>query len=125
MNLSVSLLDPVLYTAATTCARSPFLFTVSKYRPLPMTALYLTLPLQVCAIASRFYTERVGLYSDIMHYAQLAAGTALISGPKNVEAVQAYIAELKLFAACRKRCMETRPCTWQERCHGARKSRGS
>lgn len=31
MNLSVSLLDPVLYTAQRTCYRSPFLFTVSEY----------------------------------------------------------------------------------------------
>lgn len=89
MNLSVSLLDPVLYTAATTCARSPFLFTV------------------ICAIASRFYTERPGLYSDIMHYAQLAAGTALISGPKNIEAVQAYIL-LSLYPVPARRWEEDR-----------------
>lgn len=31
MNLSCSLLDPVLYTAQRTCYRSPFLFTVSEY----------------------------------------------------------------------------------------------
>jgi hypothetical protein len=31
MNLSVSLLDPVLYTAQRTFYRSPFLFTVSEY----------------------------------------------------------------------------------------------
>ncbi|KAF7327903.1 Zn(2)-C6 fungal-type domain-containing protein [Mycena kentingensis (nom. inval.)] len=73
MNLSVSLLDPVLYTAQKTCYRSPFLFTV------------------VCAIASRFYTERPDLYPQATHYAQLAAGTALISGQKCVESVQAYI----------------------------------
>ncbi|KAJ7052617.1 hypothetical protein C8F01DRAFT_1261749 [Mycena amicta] len=73
MNLSVSLLDPVLYTAQKTCYRSPFLFTA------------------VCAIASRFYTERPELYPQAMHYAQLAAGTALISGQKCVESVQGYI----------------------------------
>lgn len=73
MNLSVSLLDPVLYTAQRTFYRSPFLFTV------------------ICAIASRFYPERPGLYPQIMHYAQLAAGTALINGTKNVEMCQAYI----------------------------------
>ncbi|TFK40290.1 hypothetical protein BDQ12DRAFT_680666 [Crucibulum laeve] len=73
MNLSVSLLDPVLYTAQRTFYRSPFLFTV------------------ICAIASRFYTERPDLYPQAMHYAQLAAGTALISGAKNVEMCQAYI----------------------------------
>ncbi|KAF8807008.1 hypothetical protein BYT27DRAFT_7190720 [Phlegmacium glaucopus] len=73
MNLSVSLLDPVLYTAQRTFYRSPFLFTV------------------ICAIASRFFTERPGIYSTMMQYAQLAAGTALISGNKNVEMCQAYI----------------------------------
>ncbi|KAF8656844.1 hypothetical protein AX16_002392 [Volvariella volvacea WC 439] len=73
MNLSVSLLDPVLYTAQRTYFRSPFLFTV------------------ICAIASRFYSERPGLYLEAMRYAQLAAGTALISGKKNVEMCQAYI----------------------------------
>ncbi|CAK5268551.1 unnamed protein product [Mycena citricolor] len=62
MNISVSLLDPVLYTPQKTCFRSPFLFTV------------------VCAIASRFYTERPELYNQAMHFAQLAAGTALIGG---------------------------------------------
>jgi hypothetical protein len=73
MGLSVSLLDPVLYTAQKTCYRSPFLFTV------------------ICAIASRYYTEKPGLYADLMHYAQLAAGTALISGQKSIEVCQAYI----------------------------------
>ncbi|KAJ7650362.1 hypothetical protein FB45DRAFT_16338 [Roridomyces roridus] len=73
MNLSVSLLDPVLYTPQKTCYRSPFLFTV------------------VCAIASRFYTERPDLYPQAMHFAQLAAGTALISGHKCVELCQGYI----------------------------------
>jgi hypothetical protein len=73
MNLSLSLLDPVLYTAQKTCWRSPFLFTV------------------ICAIASRFYTERPELYGQVMHYAQLAAGSALISGHKSVETVSAYI----------------------------------
>ncbi|KAJ7104225.1 hypothetical protein B0H15DRAFT_1016609 [Mycena belliarum] len=73
MNISVSLLDPVLYTPQKTCFRSPFLFTV------------------VCAIASRFYTERPELYPQAMHFAQLAAGTALISGQKSVELCQGYI----------------------------------
>ncbi|KAJ7707789.1 hypothetical protein B0H17DRAFT_1034038 [Mycena rosella] len=73
MNISLSLLDPVLYTPQKTCFRSPFLFTV------------------VCAIASRFYTERPELYAQAMHFAQLAAGTALISGHKCVELCQGYI----------------------------------
>ncbi|TFK27196.1 hypothetical protein FA15DRAFT_666700 [Coprinopsis marcescibilis] len=73
MNLSLSLLDPVLYDAKRTFWRSPFLFTV------------------ICAIASRFYSERPTLYPEAMQYAQIAAGNALISGTKNVEMCAAYI----------------------------------
>ncbi|RXW24288.1 hypothetical protein EST38_g1583 [Candolleomyces aberdarensis] len=73
INLSVSLLDPVLYDAKRTFWRSPFLFTV------------------ICAISSRFYEERPDLYQQAMHYAQLAAGNALINGTKNVEMCAAYI----------------------------------
>ncbi|TFK72942.1 hypothetical protein BDN72DRAFT_762497 [Pluteus cervinus] len=89
MNLSISLLDPVMYTAQRTYYRSPFLFTV------------------VCAIASRFYTERPELYAQAMHYAQLAAGTALISGKKNVEMVSAYIL-LSLYPVPAKRWEDQR-----------------
>lgn len=73
MNLSLSLLDPVLYTAQKTYWRSPFLFTV------------------ICAIASRYYAPRPELYEQAMKYARLAAGTALIGGQKTIEVVQAYI----------------------------------
>ncbi|KAH6913055.1 hypothetical protein BKA70DRAFT_1369785 [Coprinopsis sp. MPI-PUGE-AT-0042] len=73
MNLSVSLLDPILYDAKRTFWRSPFLFTV------------------ICAIASRFYSERPDLYLQAMQHAQVAAGNALISGTKNVEMCAAYI----------------------------------
>ncbi|KAJ7158827.1 hypothetical protein C8R46DRAFT_957558 [Mycena filopes] len=89
MNLSVSLLDPILYTPQKACYRSPFLFTV------------------VCAIASRFYTERPELYPQAMHYAQLAAGTALISGHKCVELCQGYIL-LSLYPVPAKRWEEER-----------------
>ncbi|KAI5992997.1 hypothetical protein EDD15DRAFT_2268871 [Pisolithus albus] len=73
MNPSISLLDRYLHTPQYVAMRSPFLFTV------------------VCAIASRFYTERPELYGQLMQYAQLAAGTALISGPKNEEMCAAYL----------------------------------
>ncbi|KDQ57351.1 hypothetical protein JAAARDRAFT_35979 [Jaapia argillacea MUCL 33604] len=89
MNLSLSLLDPVLYTAESTYIRSPFLFTV------------------VCAIASRYYTERPDLYPIAMNYARLAAGTALISGQKNIEMVQAYIL-LSLYPVPARRWEEDR-----------------
>jgi hypothetical protein len=48
-------------------------------------------PFTVCAIASRHFAEKPELYTNLMHYAQLAAGTALISGQKSVEVCQAYI----------------------------------
>jgi hypothetical protein len=44
----------------------------------------------VCAIASKYFTERP-VYATLMQYAQLAAGKALISGNKNVEMCQAYL----------------------------------
>lgn len=91
MNLSCSLLDPILYTEQTTYWRSPLLFTV------------------ICAVASRYYTERPGLYDQLITYAQLAAGTALISGPKTVETVSAYIL-LSLYPVPMRRWEEDR--TW-------------
>ncbi|GJJ08038.1 hypothetical protein Clacol_002245 [Clathrus columnatus] len=73
MNLSVSLLDPKIYTAQMTYWRSPFLFTV------------------ICAIASRYLVERPGLYHILMSYAKVEAGQALISGLKSPELVAGYI----------------------------------
>ncbi|GJE88589.1 Zn(II)2Cys6 transcription factor [Phanerochaete sordida] len=73
MNLSVSLLDPAIYTMEYLVVHSPFLFTV------------------ICGIASRFHTEKPGLYQKAMHFARLAAGTALIGGQKSVDVVHAYI----------------------------------
>ena len=91
MNLSVSLLDPVLYTAQRTFYRSPFLFTVSEYSNNDVCGfMLLIMDVIVCAIASRYFTERP-IYATMMQYAQLAAGTALISGNKNVEMCQAYL----------------------------------
>ncbi|KAG7089735.1 hypothetical protein E1B28_011389 [Marasmius oreades] len=89
MNLSVSLVDPVLYTAQRTVHRSPFLFTV------------------ICALASRFYTKRPGLYQQAMAYAQIAAGSSLIGGQKNVEMCMAYIL-MSLYPAPFKRWEDSR-----------------
>ncbi|KAF8625539.1 hypothetical protein AX15_005306 [Amanita polypyramis BW_CC] len=89
MNLSVSLLDPVLYTALNTFFRSPFLFTV------------------ICAVASRFYSKRPDLYQQVMHYAQEAAGRALISGKKDVDMCHAYIL-LSLYPLPAKRLEDQR-----------------
>ncbi|KAF8589368.1 hypothetical protein K439DRAFT_1628805 [Ramaria rubella] len=73
MNLSVSLLDPKIYTAQATYWRSPFLFTV------------------ICAIASRYMLERPDLYAVLMNYAKMEAGQALVSGLKSPELVVGYI----------------------------------
>ncbi|KAF5367470.1 hypothetical protein D9758_003782 [Tetrapyrgos nigripes] len=89
INPSISLVDPVLYTPERTVYRSPFLFTV------------------ICAVSSRFYTERPGIYMQAMHYAQFAAGSALIGGPKNVEMVMAYII-LSLYQLPFKRWEDSR-----------------
>jgi hypothetical protein len=89
VNPSVSIVDPVLYTALKTVHRSPFLFTT------------------ICAISSRFYDQKPGLYVQVMNYAQLAAGTALIGGPKNVEMCIAYIL-LSLYPPPLKRWEESR-----------------
>lgn len=89
MNPSTSLMDPVLHTPQYVVMRSPFLFTV------------------VCAVASRFYTERPGLYAEVMRYAQLAAGTALITGPKNEEMCLAYLL-LQLYPVPSRRWEEDR-----------------
>ncbi|ESK89022.1 hypothetical protein Moror_13103 [Moniliophthora roreri MCA 2997] len=89
MNLSVSLVDPILYTAQRTVHRSPFLFTV------------------ICAIGSRFYSARPELYQQAMHYAQLAAGNALIGGQKNVEMCMAFIL-LSLYPVPFKRWEDSR-----------------
>ncbi|TRM64801.1 hypothetical protein BD626DRAFT_400336 [Schizophyllum amplum] len=89
MNQSVSLLDPVLYTAPKTCYRSPFLFTV------------------ICALASRFHPKQPEIYPQLMRYAHLAAGTALISGPKTVDLCHAFIL-LALYPTPAKRWEDDR-----------------
>ncbi|KAJ7573951.1 fungal-specific transcription factor domain-containing protein [Mycena floridula] len=73
LNPFISLLDPVLYTPAFTFARCPFLFTV------------------VCAISSRYYTEKSEIYPIAMHFAKHSAQNTLIDGWKSVELCQAYI----------------------------------
>lgn len=73
LQLSTCILDPRLHTPEKTLYRSSFLFTV------------------VCAIASRYHPSRTTLYPILMNFARLAAGTAIISGRKSLEACQAYI----------------------------------
>lgn len=89
INPFISLLDPVLHTPATTIARCPFLFTV------------------ICAISSRFYTEKSQIYPIAMHFAKRSAATALIDGWKSVELCQAYIL-MSIYAVPARRWEEDR-----------------
>lgn len=45
----------------------------------------------VCAVASRYYSEKSQVYPVAMHFAKSSAATALIDGWKSVELCQAYI----------------------------------
>lgn len=63
----------MLHTPERTFARCPLLFTV------------------VCAVASRYYTERPELYSIAMHFAMTSAASSLMESKKSVELCQAYL----------------------------------
>lgn len=89
MNISVSLLDPKLYTAQQVYWRCPFLFTV------------------ICAIASRYDAERPDLYPTAMDLARQEAGAAFLICPKRVEVVQAYYL-LSLYPITTRRWEEDR-----------------
>ncbi|PFH54414.1 hypothetical protein AMATHDRAFT_53408 [Amanita thiersii Skay4041] len=73
INSFFSILDPDLHTPGRLLRLSPFLFTV------------------ICAVASRHYTTRPGLYHLAMTFARDAAGRALVDGSKSVEICQAYL----------------------------------
>ena len=45
----------------------------------------------VCALSSRYYTKRQGLYKLAIHFARAAAASAFIDGWKCVEMCQAYM----------------------------------
>ncbi|KAF7290709.1 hypothetical protein MIND_01311600 [Mycena indigotica] len=80
INPFINLLDPVLHTPQNTFGRCPFLYTV------------------ICAVSSRYSTEKAKIYAVAMHFAKQSAATALIDGWKSVELCQAYVL-LSLFAA--------------------------
>ena len=102
MNLSTNILDPELYTPQATYWRSPFLFTVSEYFQFGVGRTISNNGNLVCAVASRFYEPRRELYQQAMHYARLAAGTALIGGRMSVEVVQAYTLLMLYPVPCRR-----------------------
>jgi hypothetical protein len=73
INPYLSLLDEAIHNAASVMRRCPFLFTV------------------VCALSSRYYTKRPGLYALAIHFAKASAASAFIDGWKCVEMCQAYL----------------------------------
>ncbi|KAF7373049.1 hypothetical protein MSAN_00512400 [Mycena sanguinolenta] len=87
----LSLLDPVLHTPASTFRRCPFLFTV------------------VCAVSSRYYSEKSGIYPIAMHFAKRSAAKVLNEGRKSVELCQAYIL-LSVYAVPTRKWEED--CSW-------------
>ncbi|KAI0710814.1 hypothetical protein C8Q76DRAFT_624091 [Earliella scabrosa] len=89
VNVHCDVLDPDLHTPASTFARCPFLFTV------------------VCAISSRYYTEKSEIYPIAMHFAKHAAASALLNGWKSVELSQAYIL-MSLYGVPARRWEEDR-----------------
>ncbi|KAG8879787.1 hypothetical protein FRB97_001393 [Tulasnella sp. 331] len=73
LNVFLSILDPVIHTPVDVFGRCPFLFTV------------------ICAISSRYYTEKPTVYNIAWHFAKVAASMALTEGAKTIEICQAYI----------------------------------
>ncbi|KAH9068022.1 hypothetical protein EDB83DRAFT_2314835 [Lactarius deliciosus] len=86
INPYLSLLDEAIPSAALVMRRCPFLFTV------------------VCAISSRYYTKRPGLYKLAIHFAKAGAASAFIDGWKCVEMCQAYLM-LTAYAAPTQRTL--------------------
>ncbi|KAH9175762.1 hypothetical protein EDB89DRAFT_1943990 [Lactarius sanguifluus] len=89
INPYLSLLDEAIHSAASVMRRCPFLFTV------------------VCAISSRYYTKRPGLYKLAFHFAKAGAASAFIDGWKCVEMCQAYLM-LTAYAAPTQRFEDSR-----------------
>ncbi|KAB5591030.1 Protein priB [Ceratobasidium theobromae] len=73
INLTIAILDPVLHTAEKVKDQCLFLFTV------------------VCAIASRYWTERPELYPALMEHAKSAAAITITDGWSSLENCQAYL----------------------------------
>ncbi|KAF9227599.1 hypothetical protein BS17DRAFT_856106 [Gyrodon lividus] len=73
MNMHCHLLDREFHTPSLICSRSPFLLTT------------------ICAIASKFYTQRPDLHSQLSELAQKLAFSVPARGYKSLEIVQAYL----------------------------------
>jgi len=73
MNLHCALLDPELHTPSLVCSRSPFLLTT------------------ICAISSKFYSERTDLHAKLNKLVKKLSFSVPEQGFKSVEIVQAYL----------------------------------
>ncbi|KAL0572941.1 hypothetical protein V5O48_009031 [Marasmius crinis-equi] len=94
VNPFFSILDPELHMPTKLIQSSPFLFTV------------------ICAIASRYYTSKPGLYLIAQEFARDAAGKALIGGQKSVDICQAYLL-LGVYPVPKKKWAEDRSWLFQ------------
>ena len=63
--------------------------------------------IKVCAVSSRYYTEKSEIYPIAMHFAKHSAANALIDGWKSVELCQAYIL-MSIYAVPARRWEEDR-----------------
>ena len=61
----------------------------------------------MCAISSRYYTEKSEIYPIAMHFAKHAAASALLNGWKSVELSQAYLL-MSLYGVPARRWEEDR-----------------
>lgn len=73
MNMHTNLLDRSFHTPSLVCSRSPFLLTT------------------ICAISSKFYTEKPDLHPRLNELAKKLAFNVPARGYKSVEIVQAYL----------------------------------
>ncbi|KAF8435322.1 fungal-specific transcription factor domain-containing protein [Boletus edulis BED1] len=89
INPFIGVLDPRLHTSSSIFQRCPFLFTV------------------ICAISSRYYSEKSEIYPVAMHFAKHSGANALIDGWKSVELCQAYIL-MSIYAVPARRWEEDR-----------------
>ncbi|KAF8731638.1 hypothetical protein AX14_004546 [Amanita brunnescens Koide BX004] len=73
INMHCSMLEREFHTPSLVCSRSPFLLTT------------------ICAIASKFYTEKPELHNRLTELAKKLAFSVPARGYKSVEIVQAYL----------------------------------
>lgn len=82
------LFDREFHTPSLVCSRSPFLLTTSK---LTTPHMCNDLSFAVCAISSKFYTQRPELHQQLAELAQKLAFSVPAKGYKSLEIVQAYL----------------------------------